>query len=170
MAVKDDVVGLNFFPPSSDAQATFWDASTDGDILMANALLVVGIPPIHRDVEVTVGAGLESQTRTIAPGHQATFVFTITNGGDVRDAFTALGADDAGLVIKYFSGRTNVTAAVLAGTYLTQRRSPGRAVKIKLEVHVSPDDVIGTTYEIAFAATSVGDTAVSDGAFAEITV
>jgi hypothetical protein len=170
VAVKDDVVGLNFYPPSSDAQATFWDASTDGDMLMANALRVGFVPSIHRDVQVTVGAGLESQTRTIAPGRQATFVFTITNGGDVRDAFTALGADDAGLVIEYFSGRTNVTAAVLAGTYLTQRRSPGRAVKIKLEVHVSPDDVVGVTYEIAFAATSVGNTAVSDGAFAEITV
>jgi hypothetical protein len=32
------VVGLNFFPPSSDARADFWDASTDGGQLMANAL------------------------------------------------------------------------------------------------------------------------------------
>jgi hypothetical protein len=170
VAVKGDVVGLNFFPPSSNAVEGFWDAATDGDLLMANALLVGFVPSIHRDVQVTVGAGLESQTRTIAPGRQATFVFTITNEGDTRDAFTALGAADAGLVIKYFAGRTNVTAAVLEGTYLTQRRSPGRAVKIKLEVHVSPDDVVGATYEIAFAATSVGDTDVSDGAFAEITV
>ncbi len=33
------VAGLNFFPPSSDVSSDFWDASTDGDLLMANALL-----------------------------------------------------------------------------------------------------------------------------------
>jgi len=32
-------VDLGFFPPSSDARSDFWDAATDGDLLMANALL-----------------------------------------------------------------------------------------------------------------------------------
>jgi hypothetical protein len=32
---------LGFFPSSSDAEPTFWDASTDGDLLMGNALLWV---------------------------------------------------------------------------------------------------------------------------------
>ena len=32
------IVGLNFFPPSSDAQAGLWTASTDGALLMGNAL------------------------------------------------------------------------------------------------------------------------------------
>ncbi len=32
------VVSLNFYAPSSDARSDFWNASTDGDILMANAL------------------------------------------------------------------------------------------------------------------------------------
>ncbi|MCP4711813.1 MAG: DUF1565 domain-containing protein [Planctomycetes bacterium] len=32
------VLSVNFFPPSSDARSDFWDATTDGDILMANAL------------------------------------------------------------------------------------------------------------------------------------
>ena len=32
------VVTLNFYPPSSDIASTYWDAATDGDILMANAL------------------------------------------------------------------------------------------------------------------------------------
>ena len=170
VAVKRRVVGLNFYPPSSDAWSPFWDASTDGDILMADALLGGGVITPRYEAQVTVGQGLESQTRTIHPGRQATFTFTIANQGNVRDTFTTLGANDAGLVIKYFAGRTNVTAAVLAGTYVTTPRNPGRAVKILLEVHVRPDVVPGTTYEIGFVATSVGDTAVSDGAFAEITV
>jgi len=32
------VVALNFFPPSSDARSDFWDATTDGFVLQANAL------------------------------------------------------------------------------------------------------------------------------------
>lgn len=35
------VVTLNFFPPSSTSQADFWVASTDGALLMANALKFV---------------------------------------------------------------------------------------------------------------------------------
>ncbi len=37
-AAAGRIVGLNFFPPSSDVRGDFWDASTDGDWLMANAL------------------------------------------------------------------------------------------------------------------------------------
>jgi hypothetical protein len=170
VAVKRRVVGLNFYPQSSDAQSHFWDASTDGDILMADALLGGGIVPSRYEAQVTVGQGLESQTRTIAPGRQATFTFTVTNRGNVRDTFTTLGAVDGDLVITYFAGRTNVTEAVLAGTYVTTPRNPGRAVKILLEVRVNPEEVIGATYEIPFVATSTGDTAVSDGALAAITV
>ena len=32
------MVALNFYPPSSDARADFWDATTDGWVLQANAL------------------------------------------------------------------------------------------------------------------------------------
>jgi hypothetical protein len=33
------IVGLNLYPPSSDARADFWDSSTAGGLLMANSLL-----------------------------------------------------------------------------------------------------------------------------------
>ncbi|HEX7654930.1 MAG TPA: hypothetical protein VF607_15580 [Verrucomicrobiae bacterium] len=36
------VVGLNFFPPSSDARADFWVASTDGAKLIGNAMAYAG--------------------------------------------------------------------------------------------------------------------------------
>jgi hypothetical protein len=39
-------VDLNFFPPSSDIRADFWNSTTQGDLLLTNALLwVTGIPP-----------------------------------------------------------------------------------------------------------------------------
>ena len=31
-------VDLNFYPPSSDTDSRYWDATTDGDKLMANSL------------------------------------------------------------------------------------------------------------------------------------
>ena len=35
-------VDLNFYPPSNAVEDVFWDATTDGDVIMANALLWVG--------------------------------------------------------------------------------------------------------------------------------
>jgi len=37
-APSGKVIGLNFFPPSSDCETRFWDSSTDGHKIMANAL------------------------------------------------------------------------------------------------------------------------------------
>jgi len=39
------VAGLNFYPPSSTIRADFWQATTDGDLLMANALDWTMTPP-----------------------------------------------------------------------------------------------------------------------------
>jgi len=38
------IIGLNFYPPSSDARSDFWLASTDGGRMMANALVYVPEP------------------------------------------------------------------------------------------------------------------------------
>jgi len=35
------IIGLNFYPPSSDARSDFWRSDTDGDMLMGNALAYV---------------------------------------------------------------------------------------------------------------------------------
>jgi hypothetical protein len=38
VATKGQVIGLNFYPPSSDARSDFWTSATDGARLMANSL------------------------------------------------------------------------------------------------------------------------------------
>lgn len=38
------IIALNFYPPSSNARGDFWRTSTDGDQLMANALVYVPAP------------------------------------------------------------------------------------------------------------------------------
>jgi hypothetical protein len=49
------VAALNFYPPSSNVRSDFWQSSTDGGLLMANALLWAagGIPLRIGSVTVT---------------------------------------------------------------------------------------------------------------------
>ena len=44
-AIAGRIVGLNMYPPSSDAVAGGWNAATAGARLMANALLFAMAPP-----------------------------------------------------------------------------------------------------------------------------
>jgi len=49
VAVREDTVGarvdLGLYPPSDDVLSNFWDSSTDGDVLMANALEYAALRP-----------------------------------------------------------------------------------------------------------------------------
>ena len=40
------IVGLNFYPASSDAREDLWAAETDGDVLLANALVEAAAPAV----------------------------------------------------------------------------------------------------------------------------
>jgi hypothetical protein len=65
------VVGLNFFPPSSDAVPGFWVSSTDGAKLMVNALLWSGrIPPtiISAPADQVVATGGTATFGVVAAG------------------------------------------------------------------------------------------------------
>ena len=42
VGAKGNVVGLNFFPPNSNARGDLWTASTDGAALLANSLIPSG--------------------------------------------------------------------------------------------------------------------------------
>jgi hypothetical protein len=57
------VVSLNFFPPSSDARADFWNASTDGARLLANSLNFVAVPEPSTYALLALGLGLAAWMR-----------------------------------------------------------------------------------------------------------
>jgi hypothetical protein len=75
-----NIVGLNFYPPSSDASAGFWDATTNGARLMANALLWAGGCP-------TGAPAVSLNPTSLTFGNQglgttsATQTITLTNSG-----------------------------------------------------------------------------------------
>jgi hypothetical protein len=59
------IVGLNMFPPSSDARADFWTSSTDGSRLIANTLLFAAGPIMSLPGDIEVPAdGLTGATVT----------------------------------------------------------------------------------------------------------
>lgn len=87
---------LNFFPPSSDARSDFWDASTDGTRLLANALNatlapVVKAPSFTSDATASFTAGVEGSftvttkakpAATISATSELPSGLTLTDNGD----------------------------------------------------------------------------------------
>ena len=97
IAVKGNVVALNFFPPSSNMRSDFWDASTDGGRMMVNAL-----------------AWTMAISNPNLPAGQATVAYTSTTltaaGGTAPITWSATGLPD---------GMTLSPAGVLSGTPTT---------------------------------------------------
>lgn len=66
---KGTVVGLNFFPPSCDTgDPRFWNANSDGAILMANALAHAGHSSVLRKRRTTSKRHLEYKASTDGAG------------------------------------------------------------------------------------------------------
>ncbi|MHB1483430.1 MAG: InlB B-repeat-containing protein [Saccharofermentanales bacterium] len=93
-------VGLNFFPISSDVRSDFWDASTDGTLLMANSLVwaastsgTISAPVItSNDGNDTAFINVEENqtavtTVTATDPDSATLAYSIIGGYD-DDCFT----------------------------------------------------------------------------------
>ena len=99
IGVKDNVgpasakrVDLNFFPPSSDVYASGWNASTQGALLMSNALLYVYNNPSFKQPNITSfspSKASSSDTVTIY-GKDLSGIASVTFGGVSSPYFTVL--------------------------------------------------------------------------------
>jgi len=70
-ATNSVVVGLNFFPPSSDVRPDLWDATTDGARLMANALSwVARFPDYDHDGWSPEDGDCDDYNANVYPGAQ----------------------------------------------------------------------------------------------------
>jgi hypothetical protein len=91
------VVALNFYPPSSRLRADFWDFNTDGERIVANALLGAasgGLP-----------ATFNTQASGSCPGAASLTVHNATANGNV-------------VVVSGTAGASTIPAGVCAGTAL----------------------------------------------------
>lgn len=108
------------------------------------------------DVINLTGAG-QSRLQSKARGQKATFFVRFQNDGDAVDSLEVRGpASGAGFTVRYFSGPTNITAAVVAGNHLLESVAPGgtRTIKVEVTVGQGPRNV---TRNLLVKGTSVGD-------------
>lgn len=107
---------------------------------------------VGTDVYNTTGAHQTSSTLMLIPTTSLaylrfTFTVSVRNAGGAADRFTikATGAASPYYTVTYHHGTTNITAAVVAGTYRTPSLASGAAYLITALVSGSPDAVAGSS-------------------------
>ena len=107
-----------------------------------------------------------NQTRSGTADVNATITFTIsiqndgTQSGRFKVAATASG--NVNFQVTYFRGTTNITTAVVNGTYVTGSVAPGNVWAIKAKVKVVPSVVSGATTTRLITITSNSDSSKVD--------
>lgn len=117
---------------------------------------------IGNNIYNTTG-GHQTRKGSAAPGNTITFEIQAQNDGP-SDSFTILatGAATAKYRVRYFHGTTDITAAVVAGTYTTPVLAPGDKYLITARVKVKSSATAGSSITRVVTITSVGDARQQD--------
>lgn len=93
----------------------------------------------------TTGAG-QTKSGSGARGSTITFGVSIQNDGDAKERFTvkAVGSARTGYAVRYLRGTTDITTAVVAGTYRTASLAPGAAELILVKVSIKRTAPVGS--------------------------
>jgi hypothetical protein len=155
LTIQDDDAVVDSFQP-------------DGKIKVSGTATFVG-----NDVYNTTGA---SQTRTANAkrGVSKVFVLQWQNDGTAADDFALKGpGSNAKFTVKYLAGATgttNITAQVVAGTYVTTSVPVGGSRTIRVVVTVKASAIIGSSRIVLVTATSQADGAAKDAVKAVVRV
>lgn len=130
----------------------------DGRIRLGTSGAYVG-----NNVYNTTGAG-QSKTGSAKKGKTITFGISIQNDGTGADRFTvkATGTAAGAYTVKYFSGSTDITAKVVAGTYRTPSLAPGAASLVTAKVTVKTTAPAGSKVTRLVTITSAGSSTKKD--------
>jgi hypothetical protein len=92
------------------------------------------------------------------PGSRIKFDISIENDGLNADRFKVQAAGTAitGYDIKYFRGTKDITAAVVAGTYVTRSLAPSEAISIRARVLIQPGAAVGSSISRLLKVLSTG--------------
>jgi CSLREA domain-containing protein len=128
----------------------------DGRIRKGSGLLV------GNNVYNLTGAN-QTRTGSAARGSRITFGISIQNDSS-SDSFTvrATGTTTTQYSVKYLRGTTDITAAVVAGTYTTPVLGPGGKFLIKAKVTVLNSATLGSSVTRLVTISSVGDSSRKD--------
>jgi hypothetical protein len=109
--------------------------------------------------------GLEqSKTGAKARGDTIKFGISVQNDGLISDRFKlrATGTASAMYSVTYWHGTTNITAAVVAGTFKTPSLAPGTTYLVTAKVKVKWNATKGSSTTRRVIITSVGDNTMQD--------
>jgi hypothetical protein len=151
----------------------------NGDVIISPPCAVVG--GAQPDVQVRKGTSLpyvgngvydpptKQKVTANVPGNSQTFQYKIENDGPSADTF-ALSATPGttALTAKYKVGATNVTGAIVTGTYTTPELDPGESITITLTITGSNAVPNGTTKGFTVRASSTSGPSLSDQAVGTI--
>lgn len=119
----------------------------------------------------TTGAG-QTRSITTARGLTRTFVIKVWNDSSSADTYALKGSGSlTGFTVKYLkgaSGTTDITAAVLAGTYKTAILNPGTGVVVRMVVTIAANAATGVTRDWLLTATSQRDANARDAVDGQI--
>jgi hypothetical protein len=109
-------------------------------------------------------AASQSRTGSATPGHSVTFGISIQNDGNASDRLKvkATGTAVSGYAVKYFRGTTDITAAVVAGTYQTPSLATGATYLITAKVTVTTGAAVGSSVTRLVTISSVANSAKKD--------
>jgi hypothetical protein len=127
----------------SPACASF-GAQPDGQVRKGTSLPFQGVgvydPPTVQKITTNV------------PGNTQTFQYRVENDGDAPASFTLSASPGAPKIVpKYLVGATNITAELVAGTYVTPELDPGERITITLNLNAK-NATNGTKYSFTLNA------------------
>jgi hypothetical protein len=118
---------------------------------------------IGNNVYNTTGSD-QAKTGAALRGSTITFGISVQNDGTVSDRFTlrATGTYTVDYTVKYLRGTTDITAAIVAGTYTTPALAPGATYLIKAKVTVTSTATKFSSVTRLVTITSLGDSSKKD--------
>jgi hypothetical protein len=103
-------------------------------------------------------------------GHTATSFWRVQNDGQRADSFVLLGTrTTARFRVRYFAGGTDVTRAVVAGSYRTATLAPGSRTRLRVEVTPTRQARVGDRRTATLRATSVAVGTATDRVATRVT-
>jgi hypothetical protein len=137
----------------------------DGRVRLSSVAAFTG-----NNVYNTTGAN-QTVSTTAGRGVLRTFVVSAQNDGAATDSYSVRGpGSSTGFTVRYFAGTTDITTAVVNGTYRLNGVAPGGARTFQMRVTVGSGAAIGSVKSSLVTATSVNTGNPADAVRTVVTV
>ena len=164
--------GTNFYGELGDGTTTTQrltptevaGAKVDGEIRRGAETTFVG------DAVYNTTASGQSRTSSVRRGNTGGFVMRFRNEASATDTIRFQGpGNSTGFTVQYLAGTTDVTAAVVAGTFEFEDLAANATRNLKVKVTVAANATVNSTKTVKVTATSVGDPTKRDAVKAKVT-